>query len=105
MYRANPARAREVVDAVASVIAAVVAGLQERGRLVTGSMRCPAILAHPIAEATAAGPGLPPLARYAANSAPAGMYHGAAMPVPQPASTPALTENGAWRPKGSPGMS
>jgi hypothetical protein len=105
LNRANPARARDTVDDAASAIATVVAGVHELGLLVTGSMRCPAALAHPIAAQRAAGTGRPPLERYAARTAPAGMYQGAEIPVPQPTKTATRTEKGGVMPNGSPGTS
>ncbi len=63
------------------------------------------MLANPMAEATAAGPGRPAPAPCAASRVAAGMYQGAAIPAPQPIARPVGTENGALMPKGSPGTS
>ena len=105
LNRANPARASDTDDDAASAIAVVVAGVHELGRLVTGSIRCPVTLAHPIAVHTTAGWGRSSLERYAARTAPAGMYQGAEIPVPQPTRTATRTGKGGVMPNGSPGTS
>jgi hypothetical protein len=82
-----------------------VAGDQDRGRWVTGSMRVPTMHPRPMAAQTT--PGRAPSARCwavaAVMTAAAGIGHGAATAVPHPASTPAGTDSGMLTPRGWPG--
>ena len=85
-------------------IARPAAGDQDRGRRVTGSMSVPKMHPRPITAQTI--PGNASGSRWAgaaAITAATGIGHGAAIPAPQPASTPTGTDSGPLTPKGSPG--
>jgi len=71
-------------------IASLVAGDQERGRQVTGSIAVPRTQPTPIPAQTAPVSALGPARcdRAAAMTAARGIGHGAATPAPQPASSP-----------------
>jgi len=83
-----------------------VPGVHDPGRHVTGSIRCPMMLATPIEPAImtpVVDPEAP--ARRAAITASAGIYQGGAIPAPHPAAMPAVTESGTVIPSGLPGTS
>jgi hypothetical protein len=104
-YRLSPAAASPADAVIVSAIDAAVEADQERGRQVTGSMRCPAMLAPPMAPAMPAARARPPAARCDASTAAAGMTHGGAIPAPQPTARAVGTGSGTPIPSGSPGTS
>src|SRR6266566_2102908 len=82
-----------------------VAGDQDRGRRVTGSMRVPTMHPRPMAAQTAPGHTLGARCRAVAAvmTAAAGIGQGAATAAPHPAASPAGTDSGMLTPRGWPG--
>jgi hypothetical protein len=103
----NPVTVRAADAAMLEAIASLVAGDDERGRRVTGSMAVPRTQQMPIPAQTApvSACGRVRWDRAAAMTAAAGIGQGAATPAPQPTSSPAGTDKGMLMPQGWPGRS
>jgi len=100
---ARPAAARSADEVIIMAIEVRVARVQDLGCLVTGSIRCPAMVANPIEAATVAGNEPPRRARRAATRAVTGMNQGGAIPAPHPTASADGTDSGTVTPNGSPG--
>jgi hypothetical protein len=101
----HPATVRTADAATLQTIANLVHEVQDRGSQETGSMAVPTMQPTPIPAQMAPASALEGVrwARAATKTAATGIGHGAAIPAPQPASSPAGTETGTLMPKGWPG--